>query len=237
MANIDSAFGFRPIRRLDGAAWTGNHTTRKMLTNATALNRGDVVQALPSGYVQAITGAVADHSGLGVFVGCHYLAASLGYPIWSNYWPGAGAVGEVDAFIIDDPIVVFEVQAAAGPITLRRCRDDRQSHCRCLHHWVLQVDAGCACGLGDRCYSASLRWVIRLRWSATATTTPRQTTSLRWRGTITFIGRWSASNARKFEGNELMAIDLASIKNELFPGLAAVEGRYKKIETKWSRCL
>jgi hypothetical protein len=33
-----------------------------------------------------------------------------------------------------------------------------------------------------------------------------------------------------------MAIDLASIKNELFPGLAAVEGRYKKIETKWSRC-
>jgi hypothetical protein len=32
-----------------------------------------------------------------------------------------------------------------------------------------------------------------------------------------------------------MAIDMASIKNELFPGLAAVEGRYKKIETKWSR--
>src|SRR5215471_8929430 len=32
-----------------------------------------------------------------------------------------------------------------------------------------------------------------------------------------------------------MAIDLAAIKNELFPGLAAVEGRYKKIETKWSR--
>src|SRR5215472_17238654 len=32
-----------------------------------------------------------------------------------------------------------------------------------------------------------------------------------------------------------MPIDMASIKNELFPGLAAVEGRYKKIETKWSR--
>lgn len=117
MANIDSAFGFRPIKRLDGAAWTGNHTTRKMLTNATALNRGDLVQALPSGYVQAMTGAVTDHSPVGVFVGCHYLASSLGYPIWSNYWPGAGATGEVDAFIIDDPLVVFEVQAAAGPIT------------------------------------------------------------------------------------------------------------------------
>ena len=118
MANIDSAFGFRPIKRLDGAAWTGNHTTRKMLNNATALNRGDMVQALPSGYVQAMTGAVTDHSAIGIFVGCHYLAASLGYPIWSNYWPGAGAVGDVEVQIIDDPSVVFEVQAAAGPILL-----------------------------------------------------------------------------------------------------------------------
>jgi len=118
MANIDSAFGFRPIKRLDGAAWTGNHNTRRMLTNAPALNRGDVVQALPSGYVQAAPATVADHSALGIFVGCHYLQASLGYPIWSNYWPGAGAVGEVDAFIIDDPNVVFEVQATAGPILI-----------------------------------------------------------------------------------------------------------------------
>lgn len=118
MANIDAAFGFRPTRRLDGAAWTGNHTTRKMLNNAGALNRGDVVQQLASGYVAAVAGAVADHSALGVFVGCHYLAASLGYPIWSNYWPGAGAVGDVDVEIIDDPNVVFEVQAATGPITI-----------------------------------------------------------------------------------------------------------------------
>jgi len=118
MANIDSAFGFRPIRRLDGAAWTGNHTTRRMLTNAPALNRGDLVQQKADGYVQAISAAVTDHSLLGVFVGCHYLAASLGYPIWSNYWPGAGATGEVDAFIIDDPNVVFEVQATAGPVTV-----------------------------------------------------------------------------------------------------------------------
>ncbi len=32
-----------------------------------------------------------------------------------------------------------------------------------------------------------------------------------------------------------MPINLASIKNELFPGLAAVEGRYKKTKTEWQR--
>jgi hypothetical protein len=78
MANIDSAFGFRPIRRLDGAAWTGNHTTRKMANTAGALNRGDVVKDLGDGYVAVTTAALASHATLGVFVGCHYLAASLG---------------------------------------------------------------------------------------------------------------------------------------------------------------
>ena len=32
-----------------------------------------------------------------------------------------------------------------------------------------------------------------------------------------------------------MPINLASIKNELFPGLAAVEGRYRKTKTEWQR--
>ena len=118
MANVDSAFGFRPIRRLDGAAWTGNHTTRKMANTAGALNRGDVVKDLGDGYVAVTTAANTAHSTIGVFVGCHYLAASLGYPIWSNYWPGSGATGDVDAFIIDDPNVVFEVQSVLGPVAL-----------------------------------------------------------------------------------------------------------------------
>lgn len=117
MANTNSPFGFKPIRRLDGAAWSSNHTTRKMQNTAGACNRGDVVQGLADGTV-AVSTAALGHLNCGVFVGCHYLAASLGYPIWSNYWPGAGAVGLVDAFVIDDPLVVFEVMASAGPITL-----------------------------------------------------------------------------------------------------------------------
>jgi hypothetical protein len=117
MANTNAPFGFRPIRRVDGAAWSGNHTTCKMQNTAGALNRGDLVQQLADGTV-AVGAAAVGHFMRGVFVGCHYLAASLGYPIWSNYWPGAGAIGLVDAFIIDDPNVVYEAAASAGPITL-----------------------------------------------------------------------------------------------------------------------
>ncbi len=123
MANTNAPFGFRPIRRLDGAAWTSNHTTFKMQNTAGALNRGDVVKRLADGTVAVGTTGAAGGS-LGVAVGVHYLSAALGYPIWTNYWPGAGALGLVDVFVIDDPLVVYEVMAATGPITLANVGDN-----------------------------------------------------------------------------------------------------------------
>jgi hypothetical protein len=117
MPNTNAPFGFRPIRRLDGAAWSGNFTQKKMQNTAGACNRGDVVKVLADGTV-AVTTAGAVNANVGVCDGFRYTVAALGYPVWTNYWPGAGATGLVDVFVIDDPFVVYEVMAAAGPITL-----------------------------------------------------------------------------------------------------------------------
>ena len=116
MANTNAPFGFRPIRRLDGAAWSGNLTQKKMQNNAGACNRGDVMKTLADGTV-AVSTVGASNANIGVCDGFRYLSSALGYPIWTNYWPGAGAIGLVDVFIIDDPLVVYEVMAATGPIT------------------------------------------------------------------------------------------------------------------------
>jgi hypothetical protein len=118
MANTNSPFGFKPIRRLDGAAWSSCHTTKRMQITAGACNRGDVVKQLADGTV-AVATVLGGAGNLGIFVGCHYMQSSMGWPIWSNYWPGAGAMAGtfVDAFVIDDPLVVYEVMAATGPIT------------------------------------------------------------------------------------------------------------------------
>ena len=119
MPNTNAPFGFRPIRRLDGAAASGGMSQAKVANaDGNALNRGDVVQQLATGYVTRTTAGLANHQTRGVFIGCHYLSAALGYPIWTNYWPGAGAVGDIDVFLLDDPWLVFEVRANAGPITL-----------------------------------------------------------------------------------------------------------------------
>jgi hypothetical protein len=118
MANTVAPFGFRPIRRVDGAAYSGQFDVLKAQPTVGALNRGDMVSRLADGTVQA-SAAADGHIVTGVYIGCHYLSAALGYPIWSNYWPGSGALGAapIDVFVITDPFVVYEVQAAAGPFT------------------------------------------------------------------------------------------------------------------------
>jgi hypothetical protein len=118
MPNTNAPFGFRPIRRLDGAAASGGFSQAKVANaDGNALNRGDVVQQLATGYVTRSAAGITTGQNRGVFIGCHYLSAALGYPIWTNYWPGAGALGDIDVFIIDDPLAIFEARASAGPIT------------------------------------------------------------------------------------------------------------------------
>jgi len=117
MANTQAPFGFRPIKTA-GVPYSGAFSTKKAQNTAGALNRGDMVTQVNDGTVRPY--AAADgHLAAGVYIGCHYLSSALGYPIWSNYWPGSGAgTPQIDCFIIDDATVTFEVAALLGPITL-----------------------------------------------------------------------------------------------------------------------
>ena len=45
----------------------------------------------------------------GIFAGCKYLNTSLGRTVWSNYWPGSGATGDIEAYVVDDPNARFRV--------------------------------------------------------------------------------------------------------------------------------
>lgn len=115
MANVNAAFGFRPIRRMDWGPYSGGFSQLRVANGDTnALNRGDCVKQLNTGYVTVAAAGLSDHSMRGVYIGCHYLASAFGYNIWSNYWPGSGATGDIDVFVIDDPFVVFEVQGSTS---------------------------------------------------------------------------------------------------------------------------
>lgn len=110
MANTNSPFGFQPVDRLPGAAPNAAQAKRKISSSySTAIYSGDPVTSVASGYIENPASGTAQIAG--VFVGCEYLNTAQNKKVWSSYWPGSGATGDVTAYIINDPATIFKVQS------------------------------------------------------------------------------------------------------------------------------
>ena len=121
MANTQAYFGFTQYQGGAGGAPTFTQSARRIASsNNTAIYTGDPVMPVVSTANGYITQAAPGTTTLaGIFVGCRYLNTSLGRTVWSNYWPGSGATGDVEAYVIDDPNSRFIVQTSttAFPMT------------------------------------------------------------------------------------------------------------------------
>ena len=120
MANVNAPFGFNPLCRIDGAVW--NAQTRPEAidpASATAIYKGDPVSWNSSGYLERMTAGTGQIAG--VFWGCSYTPAAPGIIPYSDYWPGSGnfsATSPITAYVIEDPMVIFEAQAGGTAIAL-----------------------------------------------------------------------------------------------------------------------
>ena len=116
MANVDAAFGFRPIGENGSGVNTGGTTLYTIEDNyGTAIYKGDHVMSA-GGYV--IAGTTSGATNLGVFNGCFYIDPTTSKPTWKNYYPGAVNIttGTIDAYCYDNPQQLYEVQSA-GTLT------------------------------------------------------------------------------------------------------------------------
>ena len=124
MANQDAPFGLRYVRNLQGNYNSSGQSRYRITTadqtNTTSIFQGDIVTQNTAGIVTRI--ARADGGGatsdiiLGVFNGCFFTDPTTSKPTFSNRWPGNAATDAI-AFIYDDPMDVFEIQAdAAFPV-------------------------------------------------------------------------------------------------------------------------
>ena len=128
MANKAAAFGFRPVGKLGSAVNNSGTTKYRIADNqAGAIYKGDVVfvgdgsdagtgVTPAAGYIGPV--AAGNICSVGVFNGCFYIDPTSKKPTWSNYYPGSIniTVGTIDAFVYDDPNMLFEVQAS-GTLT------------------------------------------------------------------------------------------------------------------------
>ena len=111
MANKDAAFGLKPSRMMGGGAYTGGQSRYRIANNQSgAIFQGDLVKQLTGGTVSRAA-ASSTVPVVGVFNGVQYTDPTSKEVVFSNHYPGSVAAADIIAFIIDDPDVVFEVQA------------------------------------------------------------------------------------------------------------------------------
>jgi len=114
MANLDKAFGLRPIGNLSGTGSQKQYGYEIADNQAGTIFQGDLV-ALSAGFITRFLPATHT-AAVGVFNGCEYTDPTTGKPTFSNFYPGSVNIttGKISANVIDDPSQLFLVQVDAG---------------------------------------------------------------------------------------------------------------------------
>lgn len=114
MANLDTPFGFKPVKHLNGSPWNGKVNTYYVpASDTTALFKGDAVKSAgsadASGKYPTVTQAAAGDAIRGVVVGFGDNPYVMTHPDTPNtdYRPASTAMY---VFVVDDPSVIFEIQ-------------------------------------------------------------------------------------------------------------------------------
>ena len=121
MAAVSAPYGLRAVNHIGGTPYAGS-TRLLPIANGYASNiyNGSIVSIVVGGTVEMVTvtgnggggTAAAFPAGtIGVFVGCTYSDPVTGNLTFSQYWPSGTAAGDAQAYIVDDPDVVFMAQA------------------------------------------------------------------------------------------------------------------------------
>ncbi len=111
MANVDKAFGLRPLGNLSATGAQKQYGYEIADNQSGAIYQGDLV-TLSSGYVVKYDSSLHT-AALGVFNGCYYTDPTTGKPTWKNFYPGSVNItsGVITADVLDDPNQLYLIQA------------------------------------------------------------------------------------------------------------------------------
>ena len=111
MANKDAAFGLRLARSGNGSDLQNMQNKYRIASGyGTAIFQGDMVKVVTGGGIERLL-MVIPVLILGVFNGCRFTDPSTSKERFSNHYPASTAAADIEAFIIDAPHAVYEIQA------------------------------------------------------------------------------------------------------------------------------
>ncbi len=112
MATSATPYGARPIGTLSASgSWSGKVRHLPIGSGyGTAIFNGDFVKLVADGEIEKDTGT-ATLASVGIFVGCSYTPSSTNQKTFNTQWPASTVATDAMAYVIDDPNVVFQMQA------------------------------------------------------------------------------------------------------------------------------
>jgi len=117
MATTASPYGLKAVNHIGGTPYAGSTRLLPIASGyATNIYNGSVVAIVAAGTVEIVTdlgnNADAFPAGvIGVFVGCTYTDPNLGTVVFRQSWPTGTVADDAQAYIVDDPDVIFMAQA------------------------------------------------------------------------------------------------------------------------------
>ena len=120
MATTASTYGLKAVNHIGGTPYAGATRLFPIASGyGTNIYNGSVVQIVAAGTIEIVTdlGNNADQfpaGVIGVFVGCTYTDPNLGTVVFRNNFPTGTVADDIQAYVVDDPDVIFMAQADAA---------------------------------------------------------------------------------------------------------------------------
>ena len=117
MATTASPYGLKAVNHIGGTPYAGSTRLLPIASGyGTNIYNGSVVAIVAAGTIEIVTdlgnNADAFPAGvIGVFVGCTYTDPNLGTVVFRQNWPTGTVADDAQAYIVDDPDVIFMAQA------------------------------------------------------------------------------------------------------------------------------
>mgnify|MGYP003115471925 CR=1 FL=1 len=117
MASSATPYGLKAVNLIGGQPYAGSTRQIKIASGyGTNIFNGSIVAIVAGGTIEIVTTNGDNSTGfpagtIGVFVGCTYTDPNTGNITFKQNWPTGTVASDAMAYVVDDPDVVFQVQA------------------------------------------------------------------------------------------------------------------------------
>ena len=120
MASTAAPYGLKPVNLIGGQPYAGSTRQIKIASGyGTNIFNGSIVSIVTAGTLEIVTTVGSNSSvfpagTVGVFVGCSYTDPNSKQKVFAQYWPASTVASDAVGYVVDDPDVVFQIQADAS---------------------------------------------------------------------------------------------------------------------------